>query len=220
MTTTSAPTTILEFEGFTANPQLMTSINKGEFNVWASALLGVGVMMLGTGSIAPHIIGTSTSSVPAIVIRKPVDIPKPQLELVSVDEQLIAIRSYLSMNTKELATALRVGRATVYAWERGAKLNIENQTRLQQLFMLARRWRSMCSEPLSELVRKPLNEDGLTVVELLSREFPNDEDISNAFDLAKTFLTENQTLSIRERKRQLGFAPRPTRGRAMALDQL
>lgn len=73
-------------------------------------------------------------------------------EELSVEEQLAAIQRNLSLNVSELSNALAVTRPTIYAWLRAEKEpQPENLARIQQVYRIARFWRSMSAHPVGNL---------------------------------------------------------------------
>jgi len=186
-----------------------------------AALLGIG-FVLGTGGVTAAFSAPITSSAPAFVVS-----PRPlkasrQFEVRSPAEQIIAIRSLLGLNVLELATILRVQRPTIYSWQSGtATPHYENGSRLRHIYELAQRWNRMCSEPIGDWVRKPLDESGLTLVALLSAEVVDERAIENAFAALKTKLNEEAEsfVGVRERARRSGYKDRSKAKQESSLDR-
>lgn len=186
-----------------------------------AALLGIGIV-LGTGAVNPAIPAAITSSVPAFVVSaQPLKASK-SFEVLSPAEQIIAIRSLLGLNVLELASILRVQRPTVYSWQSGtATPHYDNSSRLRYIHELALRWSRMCSEPIGDWVRKPLDNGGRTLVMLLSTETIDEPMVVHAFASLKTKLEDESKnfIGVRERARRFGYKDRSKARQESALDR-
>lgn len=185
-----------------------------------AALLGIGIL-LGTGAVNPALAASITGSVPAFVSALPLKAAK-RFEVLSPAEQIIAIRSLLGLNVLELASILRVQRPTVYSWQSGAATpHYDNSSRLRYIHELALRWSRMCSEPIGDSARKPLDDGGRTLVMLLSAETIDEPIIVHAFKCLKIKLEEesNNFIGVRERARRFGYKDRSKGRQESSLDR-
>ncbi len=186
-----------------------------------TALLGIG-FVLGTGAVTPAFSTSITGSAPAFIISaQQMKAPK-RLEALSPAKQIIAIRSLLGLNVLELATILHVERPTIYSWQSGvATPHYENGRRLRYIHELAQRWSRMCTEPVGDWVRKPLDEGGRTLAALLSAEVVDERAINDAFAGLRASLQEEAKnfTSVRERARRSGYRDRSRSKQDSSLDR-
>ena len=186
-----------------------------------AAVLGIG-FVLGTGAVTPAFSASITSSVPVFVISaQPLKAPK-RFEVLTPAEQIIAIKSLLGVNVQELAMILRVQRPTIYSWQSGAATpHYENDRRLRYIHELAQRWGRMCTEPIGDWVRKPLDEGGRTLASLLSAEVEDNLAINDAFAGLKAKLEEDAKnfITVRERVRRSGYKDRSRSEQDSSLDR-
>lgn len=185
------------------------------------ALIGIG-FVLGTGAVAPAFSASITSSAPGIVISAPKFKAPKKFEALSTTEQIIAIRSLLGLNILELATILHVQRPTIYSWQAGISTpHHENASRLRYIHELAQRWSRMCAEPIGDWTRKPIDEEGRTLVALLSAEVVDEPAVNEAFAELKTKLEEDAKnfISVRERVRRSGYKERSRSKQDSSLDR-
>jgi len=186
-----------------------------------AALLGIG-FVLGTGAVTPAFSASITSSAPAFAVSAQKQKALKRFEVLSPAEQIIAIRSLLGLNVLELATILHVQRPTIYSWQSGtATPHYENGSRLRYIHELAQRWSRMCTEPIGDWVRKPLDEGGRTLAALLSAEVVDEPAINDVFAGLKTKLEEDAKnfISVRERVRRSGYKERARSKQDSSLDR-
>ncbi len=112
-----------------------------------------------------------------------------------VAQVLGAVKDELSLNTSELATALRVSRPTIYSWTEGGQASQENRLRLAELQKLTAAWQNLSSEPLGTLVRER-GADGSRIVDFLSEDVLPRQAIIERF---KIFASLIQTRSASQR---------------------
>jgi hypothetical protein len=177
-----------------------------------AAAIGIGIV-LGTGAMNPALTAPITSCTPGVVVSAQQFESSRKFEVLTCKEQIVAIRSLLGLNISELAGVLRVQRPTVYSWQAGtAEPHPDNGNRLRRTYEFALRWSRLCSEPLGEWVRKPLDENGRTLVALLSDESANDILIAGAFTSLKARLEEEARgfTDVSERARKFGYKERST----------
>lgn len=100
------------------------------------------------------------------------------------DRAIAEIQATLSLNVTEMAQALGVERATIYAWiARNAQPQRANLDRLNWLRHVAAMWSRHSPAPLGEMVRAP-GRDGLSIVGLLSGESVPEGDLERRFEQA------------------------------------
>ncbi|BAY10410.1 hypothetical protein [Calothrix sp. NIES-2098] len=120
--------------------------------------------------------------------------------IYDIGELLSVIRSSLSLNMKEMSQVIQVERQTVYSWLGGtSEPNSSNRKRINQIFQIAQRWKTLSSKPIGGLVRQSYK-DGKNLVTMLSEENISREDVF-AFleEISKTALLESSNkTSIRE----------------------
>jgi hypothetical protein len=87
------------------------------------------------------------------------------------------IQSVFSLNISEVAKVIRVQRPTIYAWVNGDSIpHGSNYKRLQDLYRLAEAVQANFGTKLGKL-QKGRNVGGLTLIDLLSREKINQEEV-------------------------------------------
>ena len=194
--------------GFTASHVDPPTINWS--NILLSAILGMAT--IGTGGVATAMTGqpiSQTSGIAVKVYQGPRGRSQDEGPLLP-EEQINAIRRYLSLNISDLAMALRVARPTVYAWLRDeAEPHGSNLARIQQLYRMARVWRAFSEQPVGPFL-KSANEDGLTLVNLLSEEVIDEAAVRRAFEQIRIAIAPKRQ-SIAEMARSRGLTP-VTRG--------
>jgi hypothetical protein len=79
----------------------------------------------------------------------------------------------------------------------------------------------MCTEPIGDWVRKPLDEGGSTLAALLSAEIVDERVINGAFAELKTKLEEEAKnfASVREKARRFGYKDRSRSKQDSSLDR-
>lgn len=96
--------------------------------------------------------------------------------MMDVPAVLASVRTDFSLNMAELARALKVSRPTIYSWSEGSAAKPENRLRLNWLKSIGTKWKKLSPHPLGALVREAAG-DGLSIVDLLSREDPDEPGI-------------------------------------------
>lgn len=152
-----------------------TSDTKVRWNnkVWV-AILG---MVIGTGGVANatavnSVIRSGSTVGPHFKITVVDENTDKRADLSSIllpQEQLAGIQRYFSLNISDLAKVLRVARPTVYSWLRGVQPQGQHSARLNQLYRVARSWRSLSSSPVGEYLSAPLG-DNSSLMSYLSTE--------------------------------------------------
>jgi hypothetical protein len=168
-----------------------TSDTKVRWNnkVWV-AILG---MVIGTGGVAN---ATAVNS----VIRSGSTVGSP-FRITVLDEntfsrtedttvllpqqQLAGLQRYFSLNISDLAKALRVARPTIYAWLRGVQPQGQHLARLDQLYRMARSWRSVSSSPVGEYLSAPLG-NNCSLLSYLSADQLDEDAVQEALSSIRT----------------------------------
>jgi transcriptional regulator with XRE-family HTH domain len=95
--------------------------------------------------------------------------PRPATPLPSLQDQIAAIRSSLSLQMKELAEAVGVERPTVYSWLNDRNTpHAANRDRLQALYRIARKWNRLSPTPLAKQLHEP-DTQGVSIFSLLKQ---------------------------------------------------
>jgi transcriptional regulator with XRE-family HTH domain len=175
---------------------------------------GVVILVSGYEPYLPHV-GTS----PAVVDERSFTrISKPgatrasssyqDVLTLSVADQAGELLAALSLNKSQLADVLGVSRPTLYDWLDGKEPNPANAERIASLLRLLARAGVTASAPLNaRFVRQPPNEDGPSLLEVLSAE-QLDEDHITALLRATRELgdkAESRRRSRENRLRALGY---------------
>ena len=124
-------------------------------------------------------------------------------------DKIALIRSTLSLNVRELATALRVGRPTIYAWIAGtAEPQTLNRRRVDAVVALAREWAELHSRPLGAL-RREGGTDGRSIMDLLESDEIDVERVRSLLAAAARKLKGQagaaKGIGLAERARARGF---------------
>lgn len=152
------------------------------FIKWNNAFLSA-VLLVGTGGFAN---AQTVSYVPSgallpVRVLRSTDGHIDSDRLLDTQEKLAGIRRYLSMTVTDLAKVLRVGRPTVYSWLRDdADLRAEHAQRLETIYRIARKWRTMSSRPVGAFLNQPLMA-GETPLSLLSARTVDELAVQRAF---------------------------------------
>lgn len=141
---------------------------------------------------------------------------------LSVVEQLKELLAALSINKSQLARILCVSRPTIYEWFQGKAPNPGNTDRLNSLVRVVHRASVRGAKPLNaRFVRKPMDLNAPSIIELLEAE-PLDEDrIVRALRQARTLggAETKRRMNREERLRSLGFEERTNDERRETLAQ-
>ena len=129
--------------------------------------------------------------------------------LSGTSERISFIRSMLSLQVKELAAALLVGRPSVYAWMAGtAQPQARNRRRMETIWALAKEWGRLSRLPLSSM-RKAPDESGSSIVDLLMADEIDTARVVELMRAASAKLAADRAmargLSLRERARRSGM---------------
>ncbi len=176
-----------------------------------------GVFMLVTdyGPILPHI-GSSSFVVdrrPARVrtvslVRSEVSDNFRTVIALPVVEQMQELLAALSINKSQLADILRVTRPTMYGWLQGKEPNATNADRLHALLRILTRASVSGAKPLNaRFVRKPMDLDGPSIIDLISAENLDEDRIVQTLQQARAL---GETATGRRTRREdrlnaLGF---------------
>ncbi|MDB4877366.1 MAG: hypothetical protein JWM41_3812 [Gemmatimonadetes bacterium] len=107
--------------------------------------------------------------------------PSVATEEVSVAGRLRTVQEQLSLNTKQLADSMLVGRPAVYGWlQQGITPREVQQIRLKALYDIAREWSASNDTPVGKLLVAPLD-GGESLAMLLRSETLDRERISKVF---------------------------------------
>lgn len=145
-------------------------------------VLLVGLLGMGTGSLSIPLRPQSTPSGSQISVSTG---PRPRLvenaEDISAPGRISAIRSRLSLNLKQVAGAMQVGRPAVYAWLQGANPRESQQIRLKELRDIAKTWSGLTDKPVGKYLIAPLA-GGASLLELLHSPKLNGAAINQAME--------------------------------------
>jgi hypothetical protein len=87
-------------------------------------------------------------------------------EDVSAPSRISEIRNQLSLNVKQLADAMQVGRPAVYSWLQGTTPRESQQVRLKALYDVAQEWKALSDLPVGKYLIAP-QKDGVSLLGLL-----------------------------------------------------
>lgn len=123
---------------------------------------------------------------PSISIKDNFDKNEP---VYKVEDIVSTIRSSLSLNIQEMAKILKVERQTVYSWIGGSsEPHPSNRNRLNKIFLIAKCWEKLCYLPVGNAVRHSFDENGKSIVDLLSEDTLHEKEIFAHLE----FLAKNQ----------------------------
>jgi transcriptional regulator with XRE-family HTH domain len=189
---------------------------------------GVATLVADYGPTLPHI-GSSSSVVDRRSARPPMGTPVMPVTQVtptpsvvsnelrgvialSVSEQMQELLAALSINKSQLAEILRVTRPTVYDWLQGREPNAANADRLHALLRALTRASVSAAAPLNaRFVRRAMELDSPSIIELLTAEHLDEGRIAQALEQARSLGEEASTrrTSREDRLRGLGFEDPP-----------
>lgn len=122
---------------------------------------------VGTGGLSVPVRPQSSPSSSQTWVSTRNEPPEPnEVEDVSAPARISKIRGQLSLNMKQVADAMQVGRPAVYAWFQGATPRDGQQQRLKELHDIADKWRSLSSVPVGKYLIIPL-ENGASLLDLI-----------------------------------------------------
>lgn len=159
----------------------------------SSGSSGVVTLVTGYGPILPHI-GSSSF----VVDRRParvraVHLVRPEVSddframiALPVARQMQELLAALSINKSQLSEILRVTRPTMYDWFQGREPNAANADRLHALLRVLTRASVSGAKPLNaRFVRKPMELDAPSIIELLAAENLDEHRIVQALEQAR-----------------------------------
>ena len=166
------------------------------------------------GPLLPHV-GSSSF----IVDRRPAKrlrwLPRSRLSArfreilaLPVADQLQELGAALSLNKSQLARILSVTRPTLYEWYQGKEPNAANSERIRTLLRVLTHVDVSGARPLNaRFVRRPMDIDGLSLLELLCGDRLDDERVVRALDRARNLgaAAAHSRTARADRLRALGF---------------
>lgn len=182
---------------------------------WNSALL-TAAFLVGTGGFAtPQALNVPAVHSVAKIAHELVQSSIATQHLLDTQEKLAGIRQYFAVNVTDMARILGVGRPTVYSWLRDdPTLRANHARRIDEVYRLARKWRSMSNRPVGDFISRSLN-SGQTLLDLLSAKTLDESAIEKALaQVAETVNNKARRASVVEIAKRRGFklAPvQPTR---------
>lgn len=183
--------------------------------VLCSGSAGFVMPALDYGSILPHIGSSSfifdcrfTQASSPSLSSQAVSGEFQRLLSLPVMEQMQELQAALALNKSQLAQVLRVTRPTVYDWLRGKEPNEANADRLLAMLQILVRASVTGAAPLNaRFVRQPMGLDEPSLLELLSEEQLEEEQIVDAISQAQSRadVASRRRTTREERLRSLGF---------------
>jgi DNA-binding transcriptional regulator YiaG len=135
---------------------------------------------------------------------------RPADPAITTPERLKEIRRQLSLNVRQLARAMHVGRPAVYSWLDRRSTPRETQLqRLKQLYDAAEIWARMSDRPVGQNLRTPL-EDGRSLASLLMEETLDVSAVTHALQTIRNAVLREgdrraEYRSVADVARQRGF---------------
>lgn len=126
-------------------------------------------------------------------------------------ERLARIQGAFGLPLKTLAEVLRVSRAQLYKWfdaSRDLSMQDGNAERLAIIEALAQSWLQRSTQPLVVVGQEPVDNNGDTIIDLLSRSEIDSAALERAFDVLADKLGDRRTRG--QRLRDAGFTRRRT----------
>jgi hypothetical protein len=173
---------------------------------WNNAFLAA-VFLVGTGGIAtPRNIDYVPSGVVEVRVSCGSQASVDSDRLLDAQEKLAGIRRYLSLSVTDLAKVLHVGRPTVYSWLRDeANLRSEHAQRLESIYGLARKWRTISSRPVGSFLNRPMA-SGSTLLGLLSARRLDSLEVETAYaQIEQALGRDSRHRSVIDVAKQRGF---------------
>jgi hypothetical protein len=141
-----------------------------------AALIWSLLLVAGTGGVAKKAEAQGNPTTSHFVVREAfrhssaaAGAPVDELEDLSVEGRLRTVQEQLSLNTKQLADAMRVGRPAVYGWLNGTTPREGQQARLKELYDIAREWKAANRAPVGKRLITPVGR-GESLASLLRSE--------------------------------------------------
>jgi len=178
---------------------------------WNNAVLAA-VFLVGTGGFATAQTLNYAPGVPSVArIAPELGGSVGAHQVLDTQEKLAGIRHYLSANVTNMAKIFRVGRPTVYSWLRDDPgLRASHARRIDEIYAIARMWRSTSNQPIGEFMSRPLN-SGATLLELLSAKSLDESAIQSAFiQISEAASRKARRSSPAEIAKRRGFRLAPT----------
>jgi hypothetical protein len=207
--------------GLAADPSLRGSIapesrtGSGAVVPWNNkVLIAILGMVIGTGGVShASVVNTvvRTNSSVDSHIRLTIRTSSNEFEherqrALLPQEQLAGIQRYLSLNVKDLSSALRVGRPTIYSWMRGVQPQDAHLQRIEQVYRIARSWRAMSSSPVGAYLAVRLG-SGSSLLTQLADEILDEGAINGSFAKIRAALNDKpRRESILQAAGRLGLA--------------
>jgi hypothetical protein len=178
---------------------------------WNNAVLAA-VFFVGTGGFAT---AQTLSYIPGApgAVRIAHELGQRTLaaqHVLDTQEKLAGIRQYLSLNVSAMSKVLRVGRPTVYSWLRDdPSLHANHARRIDEVYGLARKWRSMSNTPVGDFMSQSLS-SGRTLLDLLSAKTLDESAIEKALvHVAEAVNAKARRTSVVEIAKRQGFKLTP-----------
>ncbi len=175
---------------------------------------GVVTLVADYGPILPHV-GTSSFVIDCRPIKRVLKLVTPEVTAgfrkvvgLSVVEQMQELLAALSLNKSQLAQVLRVTRPTLYDWLRGSEPSAVNAERIHSLLGVLARAGVSAANPLNaRFVRRPMDLDAPSLVELFSADPLDEERIIGAIGQAQALAgaASRRRTEREDRLRALGF---------------
>lgn len=172
---------------------------------WNNAVLAA-VFLVGTGGFATAQALNYVPGAPSVArIAHELAGARAQ-HVLDTQEKLAGIRHYLSANVTHMAKIFRVGRPTVYSWLKDDPgLRANHARRIDEIYEAALMWRSASSQPIGELMSRPLG-SGETLLDLLSAKTLDKSALQGAFmQIAEAANRKPRRASVAEIAKRHGF---------------
>ena len=125
-----------------------------------------------------------------------------------VADQLQELGAALSLNKSQLAQVLNVTRPTLYEWYQGKEPNAANSERIRTLLRVLTHGDVSGARPLNaRFVRRPMDIDGLSLLDVLCGDRLDDDRVVRALDRARDLgaAAAHSSTAREDRLRALGF---------------
>ena len=144
-------------------------------------------------------------------ISVPVNETKAPEDIKSVADMLTDIKVMFGLNISQLSNVLLVERQTIYNWKEDPRTPQPNKLeRLKKIYTYAVRWNQLCSRPLGQWLKIPVNE-GMTLLDLLSSVSLDERVIHQVISTVSTRINEESNAkkerSVAERLKRNGLEP-------------
>ncbi len=186
----------------------------------AARALIVLTLSVGTGGyVTPALAMAQTkSSSPAMEWPTGALEAEGEIAATSPSEQVMLVRTWLSLNVADAARVLQVQRPTIYAWTSGRAFpSQEHRQRIAAVYKLAGFWRERSAEPVGRRLRQPVVA-GRSLFELLSGTTIDAAAVVRAVTLLTQSAPTEQPLSAADVAKAHGFSARPERQQRRAIE--